>query len=268
MAQEVHIRPARPDEATGIVDVVRCSIDPELLDFTIYGCDGIGRYVLDHILARGSGSDTTYTVACEGMHVIGCAEMRLDRDGLFLRYISVRPELRSRGLGGLLLLRAIEESGRGREGCIALDVFEHNDGARRWYDRLGFVCEGTAEWWEAPLNGAGPRREAIIGGYPQAMACHRRFGFGRFRVVTERGEYDVGLLGRGWFRLTSPEVLLDAPALGALRAVDDARRLLVIAPGEAAANHMPSGSRLVAVSHRLHSNINELARLLTRQVGI
>lgn len=268
MADEVHIRPARPDEATGIVDVVRCGIDPELLDLTIYGCDGIGRYVLDQILARGSGSDTTYTVACEGPHVVGCAEMRLVRDGLFLSYISVRPELRSRGLGGLLLLRAIEQSGRDQEGRIALDVFEHNDRARRWYDRLGFRHEGTSEWWEAPLIGAGPRREALIGGYPQAIACHDRFGFGRFRVVTERGDYDIGLLGRGWFRLTSPGALLDAPALGALRAVDDARRLLVVAPGGSAVSHMPSGSRQVAVIHRLHTKIHELARLLVCKVGI
>ncbi len=262
MAGEIDIRCACADDAEGIVDVVRCGIDPELLDLTIYGCDGIGRYVRDQILARGSGSDTAYTVACEGPRVVGCAELRLVRDGLFLNYISVKPELRSGGLGGRLLLRAIEDSGRSTEGRMALDVFDHNDRARGWYDRLGFVYGDTSEWWEAPLGQGRQRRGALICGYPQAVACHERFGFGQFRVQTEQGEYDIGLLGAGWFRLTAPAVLQDAPALTALRAVDGVRRLLVIAPVASAAGCMPAGSNRVAVSHRLHTEIHEVARLL------
>jgi ribosomal protein S18 acetylase RimI-like enzyme len=57
--------------------------------------------------------------------------------------VSLMPRWRGRGLGGALLRAAmVHAASRGRG--VTLHVHRHNDGARRLYERLGFVIAGDA----------------------------------------------------------------------------------------------------------------------------
>ncbi len=255
-----NIRPARVEDAPQIVDVVRSGIDPDLVEMTIYGCRGIGAYVVEQIQARPNGGDTLYTVACDGANVLGCVEMRLLPQGLFLNYISVLPEVRSMGLGPRLLSAAIEGSGRAGLQTISLDVFEHNTRAREWYERLGFELEDASEWWQIAPERSSAASGSLVVGWPQARVCWERFGFGQFRLVAENGGYDVGLLGDRWFRLTQPEALSDRSVLSALRAIDSSRGVLAIVSAGSVSAGLRKTWRQAAGSHRLHATITQVAR--------
>ncbi len=94
--ERIGIRSAIIEDAAGIVDVVRSGIDPRLIGATIYGCEGVEHYIRHQIAARELGADTVYTVACEKERVVGCVELRLKPREIFLNYISLLPEMRSK----------------------------------------------------------------------------------------------------------------------------------------------------------------------------
>lgn len=262
---EVRIGPASGEDARGIVEVVRSGFDPALIELMIYGAPAAERFIRDQIAARGLGADTVYTVAAAAGEVVGCVEMRRLPDGLFLNYISVRPEARARGLGRALLRHALDPDGQGEAVSIRLDVLEHNWPARGWYDHLGFRREDATDWWELPpspppSSSAGPPA-ALLTGYPQAQACHERFGLSQFTVITPSGSHAVGRLGAAWFRLTRAEALTD-PDLGrALNRIDPARRVLALLRE----GTLPAGvgpARRVAGTLRLAAEVDEVIRRL------
>lgn len=262
------IRRARVEDAGGIVAAVRSGIDPDLLGTMIYGCDGIDRFVEDQIGICECGADTAYTVAAAGDTIAGCVELRLMPGELFLNYISILPGYRSSGLGRRLLAEAILAANREEARAMSLDVLDHNRRARAWYERLGFEYRQSLVWWDVDLCGREGAPEALVCGYPQALAGQERFGFGQFRLVTPRGEYAVGLLGRDWFRLTQPEALADSSVASALSGLGRRRRVLAVVPDTARAGWHTGHGRIMAGSHRLHADINKLLRSLVCAMGI
>ena len=229
----VEIRPAGPDDADAIVDVVRSGFSPAELDLMIYGCAGVQRFVALQIERTDGGSDTRYTVALdEERRVVGCVELRVSPSGVVLNYISVDPMRRASGVGRRMLLAALQAL-PGRADVISLDVLERNTAASGWYERLGFERRSIAEWWSFPLGdavAANGRPAAAFSGYPQAAVCHEAFGFSQVSLATSSGSYAVGRIGDRWLRLTDPAALSDPEVPPALRHLAVDRILLIAGP--------------------------------------
>lgn len=60
-----------------------------------------------------------------------------------LRRLYVQTDLQNQGIGSLLLQAALDHPRLKRAGRIFLDVWEHNHGARRFYERYGFRVIGA-----------------------------------------------------------------------------------------------------------------------------
>jgi GNAT superfamily N-acetyltransferase len=265
---EIAIRAALPDDAAGIVTVIRGGFAPSLLDLFIYGCPGIDRYVREQICAEAGGCDTTYDVAVRHGGIIGTIEMRALPDRLFLNYVAVAPDVRSSRLGTRLLCAAFERVARPAHRLMALDVHEDNAVALRWYDALGFVTRTTTEWFVLPLPAAASAAPGRVTGAPQAAVCHAAFGFSRITVSTPTGSHDVGMLGGRWFRITSRAALDNASLVAALRAVDPARRVLALLPTGTLTTRAFREARRVTATRRLTCDIDVLrARLTARLDG-
>jgi ribosomal protein S18 acetylase RimI-like enzyme len=73
----------------------------------------------------------------------GGSMRRLAPDDFYLAHIAVRPHLRGRGIGARLLGAAEERARRLGAKRVVLDVEEHNDGARTFYDRQGYRRESV-----------------------------------------------------------------------------------------------------------------------------
>jgi ribosomal protein S18 acetylase RimI-like enzyme len=229
-SHDIELRDAVAEDAAAIVGLIRSSFAPASLEMTIYGCEGIDDYVRALIEAEPRGADTRFTVAVANGAPVGVVEMRQLPDRLFCNYIAVSRDARSRGLGTALLGAGIAAARRPGQLMLELDVFDDNEPAIAWYRGLGFGESSRVEWRVLPPPGGDRASAAPVGGWAQALASQRAFGFSEVSIQGAVGGYTVGLLGREWFRLTDPAALED-PALGAtLHTLDPERSLLALVP--------------------------------------
>ena len=267
MAGEPLVRPARPDDAGAIVAAVRAGFSPELHPLFVYGCAGAARFVADHVARPAGEAERRYTVVEAGGRVVGCTDVVLSADELFLSYVSLLPEARGRGVGSALLLEAVRTSEDGRT-RMSLDVLEDNHPAIAWYDGLGFSPVSASEWWEVPLPGSGDDNRATVRGLEQADEVHARYGFSQVEVETTRGTTAVGRLGDGWYRLTRAAALEDDDLLAALARLDAGRRVLAVIPEGSLPPVAKEGARRITATRRLTVLLSELtARLEARRPG-
>jgi hypothetical protein len=144
---------------------------------------------------------------------------------------------------------------------MALDVLEHNQIARSWYERIGFAVRASTEWWalrscvsdQALLSGPLLRQAAA------AAASQRAFGFSQFVLDLGDREVTIGRMGSRWFRITDASALtLDVLSL--LHELDPDRSVLALLPAGSAAPAQ-LGGRLAAKTLRMTA---ALAPLLER----
>jgi GNAT superfamily N-acetyltransferase len=95
---------------------------------------------------------------------------RLGERAWFLDLLYVRPRSRNRGLGRELLRAAAEQARDAGAEMLELEVLESNEGARRLYERLGFVT--VERTLAAPL-------ERLAGGHAEGPT------YGRVHVQTD-----------------------------------------------------------------------------------
>jgi 2-polyprenyl-3-methyl-5-hydroxy-6-metoxy-1,4-benzoquinol methylase/ribosomal protein S18 acetylase RimI-like enzyme len=263
--EHITIRAALPDDAAGIVDVMRASFAPSRLSLFIYGCSGVDRYVRAQICAEDYGCDSTFDVAVAHGAIVGMIEMRSLPDRLFLNYVAVAPEVRASRLGTRLLSAAFASVAGPPHRSMALDVHEDNVAALRWYDSLGFVAGTMTEWFVLPLpSAAGTPRGRVIGA-PQAAVCHDAFGFSRITVSTPNGYHEVGKLGTRWFRITSRGAIEDPALLATLSVLDPDRRVLALLPAGTLPPTAFGQAARVTATRRLTCDVDVLrARLKDR----
>lgn len=72
-------------------------------------------------------------------------------DCWYLNFISVHPEHRNRGIGALLIDKAVECARETGAGEIALIVEDINDAARRFYARMGFRERASRPFFPFPM---------------------------------------------------------------------------------------------------------------------
>ena len=218
------IRPATPEDSPRLAVLLRWLLG-KMRPYTIYGCAGLDAYLRD-TLAEGN---EPMMVCTADAHIVGLTAWRLQANSLFLNHIYVRPAYRGRDLGRRLLRDGLRLT-HAAHAQMALDVFDHNLRARRWYASLGFRLVGEKVWLRQalPPSAAMPAGCAAEG-LPEADRQHQRYGFSRFELTTPRRSYQVGRLGETLFRATTGAILADETALRALAALAPERALLCIA---------------------------------------
>jgi len=220
------IRPACENDADLIVKLIQQSFDKNMLNSMIYGCHGMGSYVRRCISIPETIADTFYVVAEDAGHIVGCIELRFIGRIVFLNYICTSACIRTKGLGRELLRKSIQMINPSSYDKMNLDVFHDNLVAKSWYEKLGFTCEYSTNWWSIPFI-AGERVDAgKISGLAQAEVCQSEFGFSQFSLNTAMASYVVGRLGRDWFRICQESLLTDEQALATLGLLDPDRKIL------------------------------------------
>jgi ribosomal protein S18 acetylase RimI-like enzyme len=79
-----------------------------------------------------------------GGEAVGSISARDDPEGVFISELMILPEFQGRGIGGQLLRTEICGAD-GMRKLIYLQVLQKNDRARAFYERWGFVVNGTTE---------------------------------------------------------------------------------------------------------------------------
>ena len=258
MENSLNIRIAKPEDAMAITIVMRDGFNEKYLAVLIYGCAGITSYIKCLIKMSEGISDTAYVVAEVGGKIVGCVEFTYVGNSVFLNYISIASDYRNNGLGGKLLKEALRITSVGNADRMLLDVFEYNDMACGWYNKLGFEAEYRDCWWviDVPVvNGCFP---GVVHGYPQSEACRKAYGFSQFTVHTATGTYTVGCLGHRWFRVSSGDALTDKMLHVTLRKTDSTRRYLAILKEGALAADLADAVELYTRSTRMSIDMKKL----------
>jgi ribosomal protein S18 acetylase RimI-like enzyme len=86
--------------------------------------------------------NTTEIIEADGVRA-GAIHWRITDGSLYIDLIEVRPEFQSRGIGGQVLLAACREAAA--SGMDATLQVRKGNPARRLYERLGFVTDGSTE---------------------------------------------------------------------------------------------------------------------------
>ena len=256
------IRPAVATDAHFIVQLIQQSFDPQMLKAMVYGCYGIDSYVKHCILTHENLSDRVYVVAEEDDRVVGCIELRLIGETVFLNYICTHANVCHKGLGRALLREAIQLIGPSSYKKMSLDVFHDNLVAESWYERLGFTGEYDIIWWSIPIPVCEIVAPGKISGIAQAAVCQREFGFSQFSLNTTTASYSVGRLGSDWYRIFQEVLLNDNQALSTLHKLESGRRILGLFRDNVTAHLLDKGTAF-ARSVRMTVDIDLLLANLT-----
>ena len=99
--------------------------------------------------------NTVFLVAEENNKILGYIGMYLSIDEGEITNVAVAPEMRCRGIGGMLLAEAKKEAESRSVGKIVLEVRCSNDSAIRLYERKGFQKVGVRKgFYEFPKEDA------------------------------------------------------------------------------------------------------------------
>ena len=143
MTPPVIERLTSPDDLDGVIDVERASFhNPttrEWYESELERPDVCYVFVLRTEEARVAGFCAFWRVA----------------DQIHINNLAIRPELRSRGLGRLLLARVLEEAEHLGAVHATLEVRRSNAAARRLYEGAGFHLAGVrASYYTHPIEDA------------------------------------------------------------------------------------------------------------------
>ena len=219
---------AKVSETEKMLQILTEGFPASLLSYIPLGCPGAREYVVDLIGLQNHGCDSRWIVVRDERVVAGFVEMRLYSDELFVNYIYIRSNKQNQGLGTHLLKQSLEMTRREGINRVGLHVYVDNEGARRWYSRIGFFPVEEQIWAIAQIEMATTPGWYCVAGIPQANVVHARYGFSQFVLRTSQGNYEIGRLGTDVYRATNPRILENSAALWGLRQLDPSRHLLLI----------------------------------------
>ena len=128
----VELRPARAGDAEAIADVLLASRKAYLPYLpSLRSDDNIRAWVRDTVMRT-----ETLTVAVAGKAVVGFVALRDGEDMAWITHLYLLPSHVGQGIGSRLLARALT----GQRRPVRLYTFQQNRGARRFYERHGFVA--------------------------------------------------------------------------------------------------------------------------------
>lgn len=254
------IRLASANDAEGIAQLMKDGYDPKMLAVTIYGCEGITRYLKAQLTLPKELMDTQYVVAVRGDEILGFLEFKFIRAAIFLNYICIAPGTRGTGLAARMLYEGTRLARNEEHSTMCLDVFVDNTNAWKWYRKVGFSPVTQSAWWRIPMQRSSGRK-GRVSGHAQADACHAAYGFSNITLTTSQRSYLVGKLGTEWFKTNQPCLLSDDEALASLAMLDPRRAILGLLPANYPCDRFDAAERL-HVADRMSIDLDILLKTL------
>lgn len=257
MSAQVQFRNIRPSDCSEVARLHLAVFPASDIRYTIYGCEGITRYLQALTRLEGIRTADVLLGAWEGDILVGYAHCKALTDTWHLNYIAVRPEYRGHKIGKELMRRWVK-MGKGRSYKeVSLDVAHDNDQAIAWYRRSGLVETERQHIYSttvtAPVSGQINTEGLEVMDWESAEAWQIAYGFSRFRVRYGEQCWTVGRLGNEFFRVTQR---LEPPLEKALFQLDASRQVLV-----ASSYEIPNPSyKKVGSSIRMCGNLDEALR--------
>lgn len=105
--------------------------------------------------------NTTILKYVENNEILGCVELRIENESLYLGMLTVNPDLQAKGIGKILMT-AGEDFGR-RNNCkkVKMTVVSVRDKLIAWYERHGYSLTGERKPFKMPDERFGIPRQPL-----------------------------------------------------------------------------------------------------------
>lgn len=105
--------------------------------------------------------DTTILKYVENNEILGCVELRIENESLYLGMLTVNPDLQAKGIGKILMT-AGEDFGR-KNNCkkVKMTVVSVRDKLIAWYERHGYSLTGERKPFKMPDERFGIPRQPL-----------------------------------------------------------------------------------------------------------
>jgi ribosomal protein S18 acetylase RimI-like enzyme len=98
---------------------------------------------------------TAFFIMEDGKGAMGCVAVEKSKkspDVFYMKRLSVLPEFRRRGAGGLLLRHAVREAVAMGAGRVEIGIIADQAELRRWYEGHGFRVKGEKRFDHLPFT--------------------------------------------------------------------------------------------------------------------
>lgn len=105
--------------------------------------------------------NTTILKYVENNEILGCVELRIETESLYLGMLTVNPDLQAKGIGKILM-HAGEDFGR-KNNCkkVKMTVVSVRDKLIAWYERHGYSLTGERKPFKMPDERFGIPRQPL-----------------------------------------------------------------------------------------------------------
>lgn len=105
--------------------------------------------------------NTTILKYVENNEILGCVELRIENESLYLGMLTVNPDLQAKGIGKILM-HAGEDFGR-KNNCkkVKMTVVSVRDKLIAWYERHGYSLTGERKPFKMPDERFGIPRQPL-----------------------------------------------------------------------------------------------------------
>jgi RimJ/RimL family protein N-acetyltransferase len=236
-----------------VAALVRASFPDRLHPFMTYAQSGIATF-LSAIAEQPLLFPGHRLLTCTDPAGImaGFAEFRIDGETALLSYICVTPAARRTGAATRMIAHFLSQNPNLTR--LDLDVFEDNEPAVRFYEKMGFVSAARSLWLtrRLPVPADGVAQAINPAG---ALAAFARYGFCEMPVQHNGCQHRLGRIGSRTLRCFAADDFDDEVLLAAVRhLLPDLDTALLILP----ADHMRHGvGESINASRRMSLELEE-----------
>ena len=223
----IRIQPATVQDADFIAKLFVENTPKHQQEITILGCHGFQNFISDNIKKPTAEKNRFFWLAKHHDEPCGAIEWRKYEGAKFLNNIHVSKQHQGLGVGKKLLQKTLTAPCLGTSSTVQLDVFAENQAALTWYSSMGFSIIKRIHFFSIPLYSCVNAKADKIQTSEHADLQQSKYGFGMITTIGSK-TYEVGTLGRNWFRCTDAAILKDPSAKNALQKFDSHRKLLLV----------------------------------------
>lgn len=227
------IRKAKEIDSKKIIDIIQSSLSKDKLNKMTYGTEKASIY-LNTLIACKLNTEYIMFVYETKDEVIGYIEYRILENKAHINYIFIDANYTKQKVGTELLIQTIKLLPSNIK-YIELNVFEDNNIALKWYQKIGFEKTNEIIIIEKhiPQNYSQPKEnQPIILNYPQYINNYNSYGFSEMKIKINSEIFNIDFLGKEYFRVLDINLLKNEKYLNSLKSIDNNRKIFSILPKE------------------------------------
>lgn len=241
-------QPIKSGDCAAVVQLHRSVFESKDIESSIFVSRQVEHYLVQLVAFPDLQREHWLWGAWLGDELVGYIFGRALKTSWHLNYLAVTASCQGSGIGHELWSRWYRAGCERAYQSFTVDVGQHNERARTWYERMGYCSIDTTYVYCDQLSGASAETAPAyqLLNWENAQAWQAQYGFSQFELMAENEKWSFGRLGEKYFRASR---LPTREVRALLHRLDASRQLILLSDKPVAAMHE------VKVSYRLRCDL-------------